>query len=192
MKRDGGGKWLLASGRLRRFPATDHWPLATLILLALTGCGYHTAGHADLLPKEIHTIAIPAFTNTTTRYKLPDFLTRAVTRELITRTRYRVVQDQNQADAILRGGVKNFWSYPTIFDPTSGRASAAQVNVSLAVTLTQRATGKVLFTKPNLDFHERYEISVNEEAYFEESDVALDRLSRDAARAVVSAILENF
>jgi hypothetical protein len=167
-------------------------PAVFLCLAALAGCGYHTAGHADLLPKDIHTIVIPAFTNTTTRYKLPDYLTRAVTREFITRTRYRVVENQKQADVILQGSVKNFWSYPTIFDPKSGRASAAQVNISIALTLTERATGKVLFSKPGLDFHERYEISVDEKAYFEESDVALDRMSRDAARAVVSAILENF
>jgi len=36
------------------------------------------------------------------------------------------------------------------------------------------------------------EISVDPRAYFEESDPAMERLSRDVARTVVSAILENF
>lgn len=161
-------------------------------LLALTACGYHTAGHADLLPKNIKTIAIPAFTNSGTRYKLTDYLSRAVTREFLTRTRYQVVQDMNTADAVLSGSVVNYSSYPTIFDPKTGRASGAQVNVNLSITLRERATGKILFTRPNLEFKERYEISVNPQAYFEESEVGLDRLSRDAARNVVSAILENF
>jgi hypothetical protein len=41
--------------------------------------------------------------------------------------------------------------------------------------------------------HQRYEISVTSpQAYFEESDAALDRLSRDVARDLVSSILENF
>jgi hypothetical protein len=41
--------------------------------------------------------------------------------------------------------------------------------------------------------HQRYEISVTfPKAYFEESDAALDRLSRDVARDLVSSILENF
>ena len=41
-----------------------------LLLAALGGCGYHTSGHADLLPKRIKTIAVPAFDNATTRYRL--------------------------------------------------------------------------------------------------------------------------
>ena len=43
-----------------------------------------------------------------------------------------------------------------------------------------------------MEFRERYEISVDQKAYFEESDPALERLSRNVARTLVSAILENF
>jgi hypothetical protein len=43
-----------------------------------------------------------------------------------------------------------------------------------------------------VEFRERYEISVNPQQYFDESQAALQRLSRDVARTVVSAILENF
>jgi hypothetical protein len=39
---------------------------------------------------------------------------------------------------------------------------------------------------------QRYEISIDPQKYFEESDTALDRLCRDTARTVVSGILENF
>jgi hypothetical protein len=43
-----------------------------------------------------------------------------------------------------------------------------------------------------MEVHERYEISVDPKAYFDESSVAVDRLARDVARSVVSAVLENF
>ena len=56
----------------------------------------------------------------------------------------------------------------------------------------ERATGKVIFTRPSFDAHQRYEISVDPRQYFDESETALDRLSRDVARDVVCAILENF
>ena len=64
--------------------------------------------------------------------------------------------------------------------------------VILQVTLTDRSNNATLFSRPNLEARERYEISVDPRAYFEESDVAMERLSRDVARQVVSAILENF
>ena len=52
--------------------------------------------------------------------------------------------------------------------------------------------GKVLFNRPNLEFRERYEISIDPKQYFDESQPAMQRLSKDVARAVVSAILEIF
>ena len=43
-----------------------------------------------------------------------------------------------------------------------------------------------------MEVRQRYEISVDQLQYFEESDIALDRVSREVARSVVSAILEAF
>ncbi len=160
--------------------------------LLAAGCGYHVGGRGDLLPKNIHTIAIPAFKNITTRYKLAELLPAALTREFIARTHYDVVTDPNTADAVLTGAVIHFDSGPVIFDQTTGRATTVQVYVRLQIVLRERATGKELYSRPSVEFRERYEISVDPTAYFEESEVAMDRLSKDVARAVVSAILEKF
>jgi hypothetical protein len=160
--------------------------------LAVSGCGYHVAGRTDLLPKNIQTIAIPAFANITTRYKVSELLASAVTREFISRTRYHIVTDPNQADAVLTGAVVNLYAYPTLFDPQTGRASGVQAIVMMQINLRDRATGAVLFSRPNMEFRQNYEISVDPKAYFDEGDVAMDRLSRDVARSVVSAILANF
>ncbi len=49
--------------------------LAVAVFALMFGsCGYHVAGHADLMPKTIHTVCIPAFQNSTIRYKLTDRL----------------------------------------------------------------------------------------------------------------------
>jgi outer membrane lipopolysaccharide assembly protein LptE/RlpB len=166
--------------------------LALASVLMLTGCGYHVSGHADTIPKKIKTIAIPAFGNLSTRYKLADSLPSAITREFITRTRYQVVADPNQADAILNGSVTNYFAYPIISNQATGRATGVQVIVAMQLNLVDRQTGTNLYSRPNLEVRTRYEISVDQKAYFEESDAALQRLSQDVARSVVSAILESF
>jgi hypothetical protein len=160
--------------------------------LMLTGCGYHVAGHTDALPAAIQTIAIPAFGNLTNRYRLSERIPGAVAREFLSRTRYRVVGDPNDADAVLTGAVSNYMSFPNVTDPTTGRAFGIQISVIMQLNLTERKTGKVLFTRPSLEFRQRYEIAADQSAYFEESDVALDRLSRDVARWLVSSVLEAF
>jgi hypothetical protein len=156
------------------------------------GCGYHVAGKAALVPKSVKTIAIPAFTNSTPNYKLARLLPAGITREFITRTKYNIVADPNQADAVLTGTLAHFAAYPVISDPATGRATGTEVIVTIQVSLTERATGKVLFTRPSLEFRERYEISTDPQTYFDESGTAIERVARDAARSVVTAILENF
>lgn len=166
--------------------------LATMAVLTTAGCGYHVAGRADLLPKELHAIAIPAFANATTLYTLTQSLPQAIGREFIRRTRYRIVADPAQADAMLEGAVLQYFSYPTVFDARTGRASGVQMILVLDIKLRDVRTGGILFQRPAMQVQNHYEISSDQTAYFEESDAALERLSGEVARAVVSAILENF
>jgi len=176
------------------FRTMSFLPLPTLVisLLVSTACGYHIAGHANLMPKDIKTIAIPAFRSNTVRPKLPRLLTADISREFLSRTHYRIVADPNEADAVLNGTLLTFNNYPTLSDPASGRATGVQVVATIMITLTDRHSGKILFSRPSLEFRERYEITLDPQTYFDESDTAAARLSRDIARTIVTAILENF
>jgi hypothetical protein len=160
--------------------------------IILSGCGYHVSGHSDLLPTHIKTIAIPTFGNITGRYRLTDLMPRALTREFISRTRYQVVANESDADAILKGAVVNYLFFPNVVDQVTGRAAGVQVLVVLQLNLIDKSTGKVLYTRPNMEVRNRYEIAIDPHAYFEESDLALERVSRDVARTVVSSVLEAF
>lgn len=162
------------------------------MVLATVGCGYHVAGHTNLMPKEIKTIAVPAFGNATVYHKLAQLLTADITREFNSRTRYVITAEPDSADAVLRGALVRFDKGPIVLDPVSGRATVSQVVVILQVTLTDRHTGKVLFSRPGYEFRERYEVSLDPETYFDESGTAIQRVSRDAARSLVTAILVNF
>ncbi len=142
------------------------------------------------MPKSIHTIAVTPMS--ASRYQLARLLPADITRELISRTKYKVIDDPNQADAVLSGHVANFSNFPTLFDPATGRATSVEVVVTLQVALVERSSGKTLFTRPNMEVRERYQISTNPQQYFDESGTAIQRLSKDVAQSVVSAILENF
>ena len=164
----------------------------TLVAVFSSGCGYHLAGRGDLIPKNVQTIAVQPFGNATPRYKLARLLPTDISRELISRTRYHLVEDPNKADAVLTGTVTNFYAYPIIFDTATARATTIQAIVIVQMRLTNRADGKVIFEKQNAEFRERYEISVDPAAYFDESGTAMERLSRDVSRSMVSAILNAF
>ena len=63
------------------------------------------AGRSSKLPTDWSSIAIPAFKNDTTRYRLEQRLTEAVIHEFLTRTKYRVIQNDEDADGVLHGEV---------------------------------------------------------------------------------------
>ena len=163
----------------------------TLAALLLTGCGYRVGSQGSLLPKDVRTIAVLPWGNATTQYKLPAYMSQAISRELISRTRYNVVADPGKADATVSGSVVNIFNSVTIYDPVSGRSTGAQMMVQVQVQVVDK-TGKVLFTRPNLEFRDRYELAVESRQYIDESQATLERISRAMARSVVSAILEAF
>ena len=166
--------------------------IAVICLSFATACGYHTAGKGDRLSPAIRTIAVPAFDNLTTRYRLTQWMPEALTREFLSRTRYQVEANPDGADAVLRGAIISQQVSPLIFDPASGRASMVQLYVRMQIRLEDRRTGKMIYRNDNMEYRARYEIAVDQRAYFDESDAALERLSREVARSVVSRIVEDF
>ena len=157
-----------------------------------SGCGYHTGGKGDLVPKNIQTIAVVPFHNLSTRYRLSDAVQQAISREFIARTRFQIVRNRDEADAILDGSINRVVSVPMVFDPASGKATIVLISVTMQLVLTERTTGKVLYQRPPFEIHNNYEIALNGSQYFDESSLALQRLSADLARQVVSGIMENF
>jgi outer membrane lipopolysaccharide assembly protein LptE/RlpB len=166
--------------------------LLTLTLLFNLACGYHTAGHAVTLPANVQTIAIPTFINRTQTYKIEQRLTSAVVQEMVTRTHYHILNEtSDSADATLRGTVISTSTSPLTYDSQTGRASSALVVVTAKVTLTDRQ-GKVLYQNPAYLFREEYQVSRELTSFFEEDSPALERLSREFARTLVSNVLEGF
>jgi outer membrane lipopolysaccharide assembly protein LptE/RlpB len=167
--------------------------VVALLLVLLTGCGYHagTGTAARTLPA-VHTLAVPAFTNQTKTYRVEQILTSAVVRELTTRTQYKIVNDADpEADATLKGFVVATQTTPVTYDSQTGRASSSLVTVTMKVSLVDKK-GAILFEDPSYVFREEYQISSQVSSFFEEESPALDRLSRDFARSLVSTVLEGF
>ena len=122
----------------------------------LSGCGYHVAGRGEGLPKSIHVIAVPALENKTTSYRIEQRLTAATVHEFLAKTRYRVVSDPANGDAVLRGKVLGLEAVPLLFDTATGRATTMLVTVKCEVTFEDRETGKALYqlsvSQPIRDF----------------------------------------
>jgi hypothetical protein len=170
------------------------FPMCLCVSVAIVslGCGYHVAGRGSKLPQNIQTIAVPALVNKTSQYRIEQRLTQALVREFLARTKYRIVPDAENADAVLYGEVSTIDSTAVLFDATTGRATALVVTVKLKVRLEERETKTALYRNDNFVFRQQYEVSTDVNSFFDERDPALERLAKDFSSRLVAAILENF
>jgi hypothetical protein len=176
----------------RRGAAPILLAIAPLFALLCSGCGYHVAGRITGAPAEWHSIAIPAFKNDTTHDRIEQRFTEAVIREFIARTKYRIVQDPNSADAVLRGEVLSIDTSPVLFNATTGEVTTMLVTVQMKIELDDAVSKKPVYQNADMTFRDEYQISSDPQSFFNEEDPALGRMSRDFASHCVATILEGF
>ena len=167
-------------------------PSLTILLLALSGCGYHTAGSATHIPANVRTLAVPIFTTHAQAFHTEMAFTEAVVRELNTRTRYRILNSAStDADATLTGSILSQSVSPLTYDASSGQTSSYLLTITARVLLSAH-DGRVLYANDALVFREQYQSVQDLNGFIQEDSAAVRRISRDFAHIVVSDMLESF
>lgn len=177
------------------------WSLCGLCFLcvlcaAAEGCGYALAGRGSFLPSHIRTIGIPTFTNRTTVFNVETLLTQQVRSEFIGRGKYTVLPEAGNVDAQLVGEIGSITIQPASFTPNQ-LASRYVITMTARIELRDMRANEVLWENPAVVFTQEYEATSGKDAldpaaFFGQDANALDRLSVEFARAIVSAILEAF
>ena len=172
-----------------RLPAIFPFAFA---LVGLSGCGYHTLGAATHLPPDVKTLSVPVFATRTESYHTETVMTNAVLRELAARSRFRVTPDASAyADAVLRGTILKEAVAPLTYNSSTQQSSSFLITIVASVTLTGR-DGKVLYENKNYVFRQQYQATTNLPTFLQENPAAVERLSREFARALVADVLEGF
>ena len=173
--------------------------LASILLLTSlmgTGCGYALAGRGAFLPDSIKTIGIPAFTNTSTVFNLETLLTQKVRGEFIGRGKFKILPQATDVDAVLNGIVTSVTITPTSFSAVQ-LASRYAITMVASMELRDLQENKVLWSNPSVVFRQEYDAqssrnALDPAAFFSQDVNALERMSGEFARSIVSAILEAF
>ena len=167
--------------------------LLALGVLAVGGCGYHLVGHSNALPARLQKLYVAPLVNQSGRAELDQRLTDAITREWVRRGRFQLVSNSEQADVVLSGTIVAAVTSPVQFD-SSGRATEYQLTVVANMQLVDRTGAKpvVLWHDQQFSRSAAYLVNVNAAEYFDQSVEAMDTLSRDFARGLVTTILEGF
>ncbi len=189
----------LASWQARGFKYTEITAMRMFITLSvltnalfMAGCGYHTVGSATHLPAGTHTLAVPVFATRTNAYRTETVMTTAVIRELITRTRLRVTPDETaDADAVLHGTILTQTVAPLTYNSQTQQSSSFLITITVAVTVNDRSGHDAAARTAANIFRQQYQSTTDLPTFLEENPAAIERLSRDFARALVADVLEG-
>ncbi|MGH9820883.1 MAG: LPS assembly lipoprotein LptE, partial [Pyrinomonadaceae bacterium] len=132
------------------------------------------------LPKDIKTIAVPAFQFEAQglRYRVESRFTEAVSKEIIRRGNGVKVQgSRTGADAVVEGNIRDF-SFSGVLLDTQGRARIYEVTIVVAVTIRDLRQNKVIYDNQNLVFRDSFEFSEDPRSFFNEEDPAVERMAR--------------
>jgi outer membrane lipopolysaccharide assembly protein LptE/RlpB len=166
--------------------------LTLSLVICLTGCGYHQAGSATHIPATVHTLAVPIFATKAQAYHTEMLFTQATIRELNTRTKYRIINnDTTDADATLRGTILAQTVAPLTYDATSGQTSSYLVTITAKVVLTAH-DGHTLYQNNSIVFREQYQSTQDLSGFIQEDSPAVRRVAKDFAQGLVSDMLESF
>jgi hypothetical protein len=165
-------------------------------VVAQSGCGYSLAGRGSFLPAYVKRIGIPLFVNSTTVFDLDQRVTQKVRTEFIGRGKWTIVPDQTGVDAILSGTITGVTLTPVALN-NQQQATRYALAMTGSVEFKDLQTNKVIWSNPSMAYREEFDVpassnTLDTATYFGQDANALDRLSNEFARALVSAILEAF
>jgi len=171
-------------------------PLAVLLLILQAACGYSLAGRGSFLPLYIKTIGVPQFNNLTSIPDVDRRVTERVRTELIGRGKWTVKPDAVGVDGLITGNIVSIGVVPAAFNAQQ-QATRYAIILTARVEFKDMKADKVLWSNPSMQYREEFDVTtatatLDATAFFGQDVNALDRLSSEFARAVVSAILEAF
>jgi len=120
-----------------------------LVFLCMLGCGYQFAGRSDLFPKDIRSVYVEPFLNRTRDVGIDQELTSALRSEFYRRGELQVVDQVDQADAILSGVVRTFDSVTASVN-NNNEVLQFEATLVVDVTFRRREPSEILWRGQNI------------------------------------------
>jgi outer membrane lipopolysaccharide assembly protein LptE/RlpB len=167
--------------------------LVVLVLTSLWACGYHFVGaDSEGVDPSIRRVYVQTFGNETNEPNVENTFRGAFIDRIIQGGRFQVVDKPEQADAVLKGKIKNLVRIPLSY--TVGNLAAEERwHVSVDISFVERETGKVIWRNSEFNLSGDYRVDSSNLSVTEQNRKnALVKLASDTAERAYSMILSGF
>lgn len=159
----------------------------------LSGCGYRLVGTSNFLPDELQLLYLDQFENLTTWSDVDQRLNESIAREWVRRGRFQLVEQRKEAQVELTGIIRSIQMVPVGLDDR-GRATEYQMTLSVSVQLldVRGDEPELLWEDKAFSRRTSYEVDLSAVDFFDRQIQAMELVSEELARALVTAVLEGF
>jgi outer membrane lipopolysaccharide assembly protein LptE/RlpB len=176
--------------------------LSVFLLCSLgSGCGYHFREVGTPTGITLDSIAIPLFSSTSTYLGYEGEFTRILRGEFITHSRVKIMR-KGQAQAVLSGSIYSITTEPLTYtvqsqtihgySSTDEVTSSRTMTVRVSATLTESATGTIIWQDSNLTGEASFSVSADPLVNRYNQRQAFVSIAQDVATLIYSQTMERF
>ena len=161
-----------------------------LSMLFLTGCGYHFPGQSGSLPAGVEKLYIPLFRNTTAEPQLENMMTSRVSEVFSRNSKISQVEDQDDAEAILEGTIRDYKSRALSYD-NNDDISEYRSTMIIDAVLRQTKTEQLLW-EGTVSWNEEYSAADDKIDQEDFEQQAIDEITLRLAEEILYKLLDDF
>jgi hypothetical protein len=159
--------------------------------ILLFGCGYTFAPQGKYIDNRVQRVYVKAFDNKTAQAEIENYFRTAFINQFIQNSRFKIVNSEEAADAIVKGKIINLATSPLSY-LKNDLAAEERVTVTLEVTFLENESGKIIWSSKNMTGTVDYALSddINMLSFNRKS--AFNKLAGDMAEKSFNLMMSGF
>ena len=162
-----------------------------LFFVLILSCGYVFAPQGEYIDKRITTVYVQAFGNKTSQAELENYVRTAFIDQFILSNRFKIVQNVESADAIIKGSVLNINTSPLSYSANT-LVAEERATMTLEINFREKESGKTIWSSKNVTGQVDYKMGTNINMFPATRKNAFIKLSNDTAEKAFNLMMSGF
>jgi hypothetical protein len=162
-----------------------------LFFVLILGCGYTFAPQGKYIDNRIQRVYVKAFDNKTAQAEIENYFRTAFTNQFIQNSRFKIVNSEEAADAIVKGKIVNLTTSPLSY-LKNDLAAEERATVTLEVTFLENESGKIIWSSKDMKGTVDYALSDDINLLSFNRKNAFNKLAGDMAEKAFNLMMSGF
>jgi hypothetical protein len=162
-----------------------------LLFIPLFSCGYSFASRGQSIDNRIQRVYVKSFDNKTAQAEIENYVRTAFVNQFIQNSRFKIVNSEESADAIVKGTILNLNTSPLSY-LKNDLAAEERATIILEVTFRENESGKIIWSSKNMTGTVDYTLSDDINLLSATRKQALIKLANDMAEKAFNLMMFGF